>query len=206
MKLINYKGDIGIIENVFPPYVCPQLVKAIDFLQAENTMVDRQVNDNCPRNIKDDLSVCMHYSELDSRLFHLYNNQGTQEHWQPHIEDGLRNSFCLYSDKVAYGDIKSLNLRLSAIKLQKTMPGGGYHVWHSEKGPNEPSRYVVFLAYLNTLAAENCGETEFIRQEFRVTPKENTIIFWPATYTHPHRGNPVYGNVAKYVLTGWLYI
>jgi len=30
-------------------------------------------------------------------------------------------------------------------------------------------------------------------------------LLWPASYTHAHRGNPVFGEQSKYVVTGWFY-
>ena len=47
---------------------------------------------------------------------------------------------------------------------------------------------------------------EFLYQKIRVPPEENTAIFFPASYTHTHRGNVVHGEKAKYVITGWFYI
>ena len=61
------------------------------------------------------------------------------------------------------------------------------------------------MLYLNTLPEESNGETEFLYQQRRINPVENTMVLWPAAFTHSHRGNPVYGNAAKYIVTGWFY-
>ena len=45
------------------------------------------------------------------------------------------------------------------------------------------------MLYLNTLTDEQNGETEFLHQEKRIQPKENTMLIWPAGFTHTHRGN-----------------
>jgi hypothetical protein len=29
------------------------------------------------------------------------------------------------------------------------------------------------------------------------------MLLWPASFTHAQRGNPVYGDAAKYIVTGW---
>jgi hypothetical protein len=92
------------------------------------------------------------------------------------------------------------------MKLQRTVEGGGYHIWHSEQGNGEQAnRCLVYLLYLNSLPEKSNGETEFLYQKRRVNPVENTMVIWPAGFTHPHRGNPVYGDTAKYVVTGWFY-
>jgi hypothetical protein len=61
------------------------------------------------------------------------------------------------------------------------------------------------MLYLNTLTAEEAGETEFLYQQRRLRPEENTMVIWPATFTHTHRGNAVFGERSKYIVTGWFY-
>ena len=46
------------------------------------------------------------------------------------------------------------------------------------------------------------GETEFLWQGLRVKPKAGTVCIFPASFTHTHRGNPVY-SCDKYIATGW---
>jgi hypothetical protein len=55
--------------------------------------------------------------------------------------------------------------------------------------------------YLNDI--DEAGETEFLYQKRRISPKENTLIIWPAAFTHTHRGNVVHGAKSKYIITGW---
>jgi hypothetical protein len=61
------------------------------------------------------------------------------------------------------------------------------------------------MLYLNALPSGANGETEFLYQQRRINPTKNTMVLWPAGFTHPHRGNPVYGDVSKYIATGWFY-
>ena len=92
------------------------------------------------------------------------------------------------------------------MKMQRTDTGEGYHIWHAEQGAElSANRVLVYMLYLNNLSNEANGETEFLYQQIRVTPEENKMILWPASYTHAHRGNPVYGNNSKYIVTGWFY-
>ena len=92
------------------------------------------------------------------------------------------------------------------MKMQRTGPGGGYHIWHAEQGPAEhASRVVVYMLYLNSIFPQDGAETEFLYQKKRVNPTENTMLLWPASYTHSHRGNAVLGETHKYIVTGWFY-
>ena len=92
--------------------------------------------------------------------------------------------------------------QVRSMKIQKTLPGEGYHVWHFESDTLEhASRVITWGIYLNTV--EQGGETEFLYQGMRVPAVEGTLVMWPATYTHVHRGNPPLSG-EKYLLTGWL--
>lgn len=92
--------------------------------------------------------------------------------------------------------------RIRSMKIQKTLPGQGYHIWHYESdAPERADRIASWGFYLNTV--EEGGETEFLYQTMRIPAKQGTLVIWPATYTHVHRGNPpLVGE--KYLLTGWV--
>lgn len=88
------------------------------------------------------------------------------------------------------------------VKVQKTLPCEGYHVWHHEKDTfRTRNRLMAFILYLNDV--EEGGETEFLFQKFRMKPKKNRLVLWPAGYTHTHRGNPPLSG-EKYIATGWV--
>ena len=117
--------------------------------------------------------------------------------------NSLQNCFDEYTNE--YDILKDIPLRCTSVKIQKTNPGAGYHVWHGEQGAGaDSSRCLVYSAYLNDI--DGAGETEFLYQRLRIVPKENTMVIWPAAFTHTHRGNVVHGNKSKYIITGWFYI
>lgn len=88
-----------------------------------------------------------------------------------------------------------------ALKIQKTPPHGGYHVWHHEHSYDDMSRILVWTLYLNDIP-EGEGETEFLYQGLKVNPKKGRVCLFPSAYTHLHRGNPPY-SCDKYIATGW---
>lgn len=91
------------------------------------------------------------------------------------------------------------------VKVQRTPPKGGFHVWHAEQGPGESStRSLVWMIYLND-TPEGEGTTEFLEFGVRLQPKAGRVVFFPAAWTHIHRGNPVYSH-DKYIATGWYYL
>jgi len=92
------------------------------------------------------------------------------------------------------------------VKVQKTGPKGGFHLWHCERSVenNAVFRNLVWTIYLNDVA-EGEGETEFLEYGKKIPPKKGTVVFFPAAWTHTHRGNPVY-TCDKYIATGWYYL
>jgi hypothetical protein len=102
-----------------------------------------------------------------------------------------------------YGQLKTQYKMISTdVKMQKTEPLGGYHIWHSEdSGWMHCSRVLTWMIYLNDMP-DGEGETEFFHQKLRIKPSVGTCIIWPASFTHVHRGLTVYSQ-NKYILTGW---
>jgi hypothetical protein len=92
--------------------------------------------------------------------------------------------------------------KIHFIKLQKTKPGEGYHLWHHESSQrNNIDRILFFIVYLNTI--EEGGETEFLYYKKRIKPIAGKLLMCPAYFTHTHRGNPPLEQ-DKYILTGWV--
>jgi hypothetical protein len=96
----------------------------------------------------------------------------------------IQNTFFDYSKK--YNILQDLKVSISSvIKIQRTIPGQGYHVWHCERGTtNHRSRLMLVILYLNDV--EHGGETEFLYQGIRISPKQGRLIFCPGDFTHTH--------------------
>ena len=89
-------------------------------------------------------------------------------------------------------------------KIQKTQAGGGYHIWHCEDGAFlYRDRVLTWMIYLNDIPVENGGATDFLHQKCSFQPTVGTMVMWPATYTHMHRGSFLTGDIPKYIATGW---
>ena len=107
------------------------------------------------------------------------------------------------------GQSEMLPLEIKGFQIQKyeASKSGGYYVFHYERhGYSEDKssirRQLVWMLYLNDVP-EGEGETEFLYQGLRIQPKKGDLVLWPASFTHTHRGNPVY-TTDKYIVTGWM--
>lgn len=95
---------------------------------------------------------------------------------------------------------------IEGVNIQYYPPGGGYKIWHAERGsgvyPNS-GRHLVFMTYLNTVGGDEFGGgTEWFYQEKKVKAIKGKTIIWPADWTFTHRGI-VSPSHEKYVITGW---
>lgn len=109
----------------------------------------------------------------------------------------------MYAKK--YHGFSTCNCISKHVKVQKTPPKGGFHVWHKEHDgtDREAFRVLTWTLYLNDIP-EGEGETEFLDYGLKVQPKKGKLCFFPAAWSHIHRGNPVY-SCDKYIATGWYY-
>lgn len=192
----QYIDFIGLYDNVFPDGFCNHMITEFDRLFDKGLCRNRQSFDRVRKIDKQD-DFC--FINVKNHAFSDFNGVSVIEAFTR----GLQDCFDEYINE--YDILKEFNLKSTVLKMQKTAPGGGYHVWHPEQGHGDmASRCLTFISYLNTI--KDAGETEFLYQKLRVPPKENTMTIWPASFTHTHRGNVVHGDKAKYIVTGWFYL
>lgn len=93
---------------------------------------------------------------------------------------------------------------LENFNVQKYIPPYGvYSSLHYEHGFDRElyfRRIYVWCIYLNTV--EEGGETFFPKQKIKVKAEKGKLVFFPAFFTHPHKG--LKASQTKYIVTGWL--
>jgi len=201
---VEYRDFIGVFSDVYPEGFCEHLIAEFERNRTLGAGTDRQNGEGAAKHKKDDYQIFCNGKNINFELFDKNNENRKIKKTIDVFYRGLQLCFEEYINK--YSTLKDIKINCNNIKMQKTSTGGGYHVWHAEQGNgDQANRGLVYMLYLNTLPAEANGETEFLYQQRRVNPVENTMVLWPAAFTHAHRGNPVYGNNAKYVVTGWFH-
>ena len=192
----QYNQFIGMYNNVYQDGFCNHMISEFDRVLSQGLCGNRQDSEGTTKTTKQDN---FYFLNLKQHVLSPFNDDEAL----PIFMNGLQRCF---DDYVAEYDIlKDVDLKCTSVKMQKTIPGAGYHVWHSEQGNGESNgRCLVYSLYLNDI--EEAGETEFLYQQLRIPPKENSMVIWPAAFTHTHRGNVVHGEKSKYIVTGWFYL
>ena len=115
-------------------------------------------------------------------------------------ENHLNNILELYKQKYDFCDVGTYGIN-DLIKIQYYEPNEGFFKWHIENTNkiHNKKRHLVFMTYLNDV--EN-GGTEFLYQNLISPAKKGLTLFWPAYYTHPHRGQ-ISSTKEKYIATAW---
>jgi|TARA_B100000035_G_scaffold85963_1_gene72250 hypothetical protein len=193
----SYEDFIGIYQT---RYDCSTI---IDFFHyCENNNVGLKPRDEFKPDGKSSNNV--HHAK-DARIELSYNskifNLPPFEAVTKSLNQCLGECLDLYMEQ--YEILRCFELQNTSTLVQKTRPGEGYHVWHSEDGmpANMHRRKLTWMIYLNDI--KDGGETEFLYYGKRIQPKKGTILIWPVNFTHAHRGNPPLKE-DKYVATGWL--
>ena len=108
----------------------------------------------------------------------------------------------LLEDRVPVYYTFNENMRYAGFNMQRTNPGQFYH-WHCDEDilNKKWARGLTYIIYLNDIIHD--GYTEFY-DGTKIQPKQGHCLFFPATWTHVHRGYPPKIE-PKYIITGWLY-
>lgn len=207
MNVILRDDFIGVFEQAYTQKQCDGYIHFFKNAEKAGMVVDRQSSENVSPFSKEDLSTTangLHFNQfmLDKHpeLAEVYMH--SNEFSKVLMEQALKEYCRAYPGLAGFPDAEK-KLSIQDSKVQKTLPGQGYHVWHHEHGTGGRAhrRLLAFSLYLNTV--DQGGETEFLYQKVRFKPIAGQLLIWPAYFTHAHRGNqPLSGE--KYILTGWI--
>ena len=189
----NNKIDkfIGIYDGYLTEDMCKEVIK---FYEKKNNMKQsftRLSSENISSLLKKDTTVII--------------DQYNIEEWFSDFKTILVNFDIALKHYLLNSGISEAydnnQFQYTTMRIQKTLPTEGYHVWHVEQSLKYNKRAMAFTIYLNDV--EEGGETEFLYQSIRVKPKTGRIVIWPAGFPFVHRGNSPISN-EKYLITSWM--
>lgn len=192
---IEHEDFIRIYENAVSREFCRGVIDYFEWCQSTNRTIGRDYSKKTSINDNATLMNPTNFWDINFAKDHLgeYLKEFNDVFWNecyPHYvrEFDVIDNFTQHT--------------IFTYKVQKTIPGQGYHVWHCESDNASFSRRIAtYILYLNDVVEG--GETEFLYMRKRVYPKEGSLVIFPAGYTHTHRGNPPLRG-SKYIMTGWI--
>ena len=193
-KTVNITNFIGVYDNYILEQSCERAMKLYEEQNEFNNTVNR---------IGGEKASILH--KQDQQFFAAPNNISV---WWETFKPMMLNfelAWQHYVKNVGASEAYGVPFHFTTLKIQKTLPTEGYHIWHIEhnKGYENEPRAFVFSIYLNDV--EEGGETEFSHFSKRVKPKKGRIVIWPAGFPYVHRGNPPLSG-EKYILTSWMML
>lgn len=203
MNEIRYtqQGFIGIFENAIDSHKCDRIIEHFQLVQNNKLTVNRQqIDSQIKKTDKDTLNYFLHDQRFNSDMPETIISK--TDNWiLDEFKKSAWNCYNIYSEK--FGVLETLGKHALSphVKIQRSLPGEGYHVWHCESDCISTShRLALVLLYLNDVTEG--GETEFLYQSLRVKPKKGTLIICPTDFSHTHRGNPPLSG-EKFIITTW---
>lgn len=212
---VNLKDFIGVFDNAIPHEVCDKLIEDFNLNYEQNLAFSRGSNLQSAYNpanpgnhnkLSQDQYVISN-SLLVSDDSINYNDSMSQWTFNDNqaascLVSYIGLCYSVYGASCA-GNFNGLETPyFNTVKVQRTEPGKGYHIWHCEQSSRITAhRFLFYIAYLNDV--EKGGETEFLYYPKRVEPKKGRVVIAPSSFTHTHRGNPPLSG-EKFIATGWL--
>ncbi len=194
-KTVNITNFIGVYDNYITKEECNKTIQLFENENKFNNTVNRIGSEKA--------------SILKKQDQQYFAGSGNLNVWWEDLKPMIFNFDLAWNHYIKNTGASEVydhaQLKYTSLKIQKTLPTEGYHVWHIEHGARftDATRAFVFSIYLNDV--EEGGETEFLHFSKRVKPKTGRIVIWPAAFPYLHRGNPPLSG-EKYILTSWMML
>jgi hypothetical protein len=191
----SIKDFIGVYDGYIPDEACDQAIELFNKYQEFNKVFSRFSTEGATQDFKNDKQLFCNPEVLTDQDFGV-NKLKTL---MVNFDMALRH----YYTETNVKKYTAEDILTDHVKIQKTVPSQGYHIWHVEHNPGREmeKRILAYSIYLNTV--EEGGETEFLHQSQRVKPVKGRIVIWPAGFPYVHRGNPPLSG-EKYIVTSWI--
>jgi hypothetical protein len=191
----SIKDFIGVYDGYIPDEACDKAIELFNKYQEFNKIFSRFTSEGVTQDFKNDKQLFCTGDVLTDQEF----NVNKLKLLMVNFDMALKH----YYTETNLKKYTAEDIITEHVKIQKTIPSQGYHVWHIEHGPGRENekRILVYSIYLNTV--EEGGETEFLYQSQRVKPVKGRIVIWPAGFPYVHRGNPPLSG-EKYIVTSWI--
>jgi hypothetical protein len=188
-KKFKINNFIGVFDNFLEHKYCDFIINMFE-KNKSNLAYSRVQSEKVAANVKNDMAMDI----------------AKHNNWSGEFEmlcQSITECLKIYDKETSFFNFCNIKeLHFTSMKIQKTIPGQGYHVWHVERNYSHfCKRALVFSVYLNSI--DNGGETEFLLLNQRVNTVKGRICIFPTDFPYVHRGNPPLQG-EKYIVTSWL--
>jgi Rps23 Pro-64 3,4-dihydroxylase Tpa1-like proline 4-hydroxylase len=186
---------VYVVKNVVPRDLCEKIIEK--FERDPNKNKGKLAYDNINYDLKK--TIDLQYDHENDPEWKSINGK---------LEEYLQTAFYEYT-KYLYEKVTPNLVFDNLIRIETVRTGfqiqkynvGDYFDWHIDD-LKEKKRLMAYIIYFNTLKKEDGGYTEFFNSK-KIQPVAGNILFFPATWTYPHRGAPLKDKV-KYIATGFI--
>ena len=194
-KQVNISDDgTAMFDGFIPMQLCDDYIKYFDDREQAGFAKDRWTSQGQKSTIMEDAQLFLSNGAFLTDVDAMFISERFLKIFWEEMYAAYAKKFSILTNYHPH--------KIYHLKIQKTAPTQGYHVWHSEHGSRDyATRILSFILYLNDV--EEGGETEFLYMKKRVQAKKGRVLLWPAAFPHTHRGNPPLSGT-KYILTGWV--
>jgi hypothetical protein len=191
----SIKDFIGVYDGYVSDEACDQAIELFKKYNEFNKVFSRFTSEGTTQDIKNDKTLFCIPEILTEEEFNINKIKVLMINF----DMALRH----YYEETNIKKYTAEDIMTDHVKIQKTLPGQGYHVWHTERYAERDGtkRVLAYTIYLNSV--KEGGETEFLHQSQRVKPVKGRIVIWPAGFPYVHRGNPPLSG-EKYIVTSWI--
>ena len=190
-KPIIHDGLIYYCEGALKKKFCKEVIKKFD---KDDRPIQGCTSSGVDRSVKDSIDL------------NISNKDGWEKEDKIFYESLNKHIFIFKKHAKFWEFLKPHNFDDSGYQIQRTPPNSNGYVWHHDamvryRNSELQERYLTFIWYLNDVTDD--GYTEFYNG-VKIQPKAGSIVLFPATWYHYHRGYPTKSET-KYICTGWLY-
>jgi len=207
MSNFNLENYFYINQNSLSHEICNDIINYFEI--EENGKYEGNTGGGLRKDIKDTLDF-----QIPSK------NEKNKPHWnkirdllERELNNNIKNYVKKINDVITVDEENSNNkykvfdkfVSFDTIQIQRYTKLKGRYIYHQDFLPiwkDKKYRVITFLWYLNDVVEG--GETEFWATH-RIKPEAGKLLFFPATWTYPHRGMMPISN-DKYIITGWIYL
>jgi hypothetical protein len=164
MSNIEFNNFVGIFHNVIDQESCEKIIQHFRKVKQNQLTFNRQSLNTQISKIEKDTETYFLSNTSNFSNESIDSVTSVNDIWIfQEFKNILWQCYNLYSDQ--YGVLESLAKHSisGTVKIQRTLPGQGYHMWHCEHGNiRYGNRLALAILYLNDVT--DGGETEFLYQ------------------------------------------